>query len=381
MLITRRSAGYSLFELLIVLAFLSGVLIFSMQLSSSKQRNTRIELLVSELIDIKNGVYAASDYLEHNVTLPALVAENLYFGSLLSPWGEPYVIEYTNAGIYVQGYAKNEQLAALVVRQLPAADFEHGWVRILVRRPQPKIDDSVYLHRKRVSSRPYLNQMRTNLDMRGNDVLNVGSLTANESELLNITASTSTLQDLVSTSAIIDHLSAVNIESGTAALQQVQANTFAVSELLVAELFAENLVVNAPLVSVQSIQVNSLHGNTLTVDDLAVANQLLVNGVQANTAEFNWLSADQLNTQNLNVGTLSANEINAGEIAGNSLNVSSLSTNQVNVSGNFQVSQLIANIIIASDFVTANTSLIEVQKLAAKVESLWLQCTVEGGCR
>lgn len=355
---------------------------FSIQLSTSKQQNARAQLFVTELNDLKNAVYAASGYVKHEITPADLIAEDLYFGELYSPWGEPYRIEYTDLGIYVLGYAKTQNLANRLVKQLSAAEYSEGWVKLFVHQTEPKIDDSIYLHREFEPDRPYLNQMNTDLDMSGNNIFSVGDISADKAELTQVIAATALLSHLESSSATVDSLSANNIASSSATVSAVYTDLLSVSELLVAELFTETLSVNAPLVRVQNLQVSQLQGSRLTTEELSVANQLVVTGsLQTATAQFHHLSANEVIAQDASFQQLAAQQLTSESIFANSLSANAITASQLNVSGSFQVSELIANTIFASDFVTATSSLVAVQKVAAKVESLWLQCTYDGGCR
>lgn len=382
MLIKRRAGGFSLFELLVVLSFLSAMLIFSIQVSTSTQQNSRVQLFVAELSDLKNAVYAASGYIKHEVTPADLVTEQLYFGELYSPWGEPYRIEYTELGIYVLGYARTQKLAERLVKQLSAAEYSGGWVKLFVHQPEPKIDDSLYLHREFDAERPHLNQMNTDLDMSGHNILNVGDINADKAEFAHVSVPTALLSHVESTTATIDNVSAINIATASASLNAVYSDIFSVSELLVGELFAETLSVSAPLVKVESLQVSQLQGAQLTTEALSVANHLSVTGsLQTINAHVNSLTANEITAQEGNFGSLTAQQLTSEALFANNLNANVVTASQLHVAGSFQVSELIANTIFASDFVTATSSLVAVQTLAAKVESLWLQCTYDGGCR
>ncbi len=378
----RRNNGYSLFELIIVLSFVGAILTFTVKFTANQQQNSRVQLLVSDLSDLKDAVYSAGKYLDHEVMPEQLVSEQLYFGDLDSPWGEPYQIEYTEYGTYVTGFAKSNQFAARVAKQLPAAEVENGWVKLFIHRPNLQLDVSQFLHRELITDRPYLNQMNTDLDMQGNNIFDAQELTANQSEFTNVSANTAWLSNLVSEDTVAGSLSATNVTSDTAAFTNAQADFLAVSELSVSDLFAENLSVSAPLISVQNLQINNLQGSSLTAEELSVAHQLSVsNAIQANNAHFYTFETQNLDVQNATLQTLSADELSSDSVVANSINVNSFSANQLDISGNLQVSQLNANTIIANDFVTATSSLVAVQKLAAKLDSLWLQCTVDGGCQ
>ncbi|RUO21143.1 hypothetical protein CWE08_06000 [Aliidiomarina iranensis] len=374
--------GYSLLELLIVLAFLGTLLTFAIQFSTTQQRQARIQLFVAELNDLKNAVYAAREVTAEELSVTNLIAGKHYFGAEVSPWGEPYAIVENEEGVFVSGYAENQQLAELAVNKLAAADFEASWVKVFVYRPNPQFDEEQFLHRDFDEQRPYLNQMNTNLDMNANDIANVGELAAEQANFLNSNANLAWFDNLVAEDATFDELSANFLSSENALINELDSNVLEVNELLVSDLFAENLQISAPSVTVQLLQVNDLQGSNLFTEQLSVVNQLSVNGtLYANNGEVDYINIDQLFAENATIQSIESQSLNASTITADSVTANQFSANQMQVLGSLQVTELSAGNIFAFDFITPSSSLNAVIQQAAALDSLWRDCINSGGCQ
>lgn len=321
---SKKLSGFTLIELIIVLAILSGLAAtFGPQLIQQEQPMLQADDAKADISEIKA---AANGYFMENRAWPAsvneLIAGGYYTGSGTSPFGTNYNIGTNGNNLVISIDTNRNQLANMLAGKVSfgsvGADGET--VSTEMGTPSREAIQSFFLARKVVAGCPDCNQLAdgTDIDVNNNDLNNIDELDANQA----------VITDATITNANIDRLEAESINLGANSI------TYSGNQLI---FNAGTIRMNANLSMNGNIIGNGnnisgigrLEANTGEFNDLT-ANNATINSISGdflsfNTGNINVLSGDTLSYDNgvityLSGDTLNYNSGSIGSLSGNSLN-------------------------------------------------------------
>lgn len=266
----NHKLGFSLIELLIVLAVLSSMLLLVSNHYQHQQQRNRVQEMVSDLAAIKNALYNAGLADIAAADIASLRAAELYSGAELSPWQQPYQIMVDGNHVRIRGYAGTLQWANAVARLLPYSEVQGSWVELIAVRNSTTIDAQWYLHRLAMVEAPELNQMAADLDMAGWRIVGASEVHSENVFSVNLTAEeifSDWLQvntELYAQRAELNQLTATHLQATNAVLQalsveQLTTQLLTTEQLTSNSLSSEHLQVNGMLIaaSIQAQQISA----------------------------------------------------------------------------------------------------------------------------
>jgi hypothetical protein len=113
----------------------------------------------------------------------------LYYKGLISPFGTPYLGRPNGDSYIVTVDALSETTAAMIANAYLGSSYSGSVVSLVVIKASAEVAYDGMLHRDQVAGKPELNRMNTDLDMGGNDILNIDNINSQNvfSEMVNTT--------------------------------------------------------------------------------------------------------------------------------------------------------------------------------------------------
>ena len=209
----NKAKGFTLAELAVVASILGTLAYYA---GEQQEVINYVNDLEQVERDIENLQLAYNQYyLEYRrppATINELATLGLYSGSLESPFGTQYEGVPNGRGYQFVVDTLDNGPALTLSEKAPNATGVANRVSYNVPIPALETIASQYLHRQAVAGRPELNQLETNLDINGFDILNVSDLETNNIVTDRITTNV----------AEIDVLQTVDtLEFGTNSIQAV----------------------------------------------------------------------------------------------------------------------------------------------------------------
>jgi hypothetical protein len=113
----------------------------------------------------------------------------LYYKGLVSPFGTPYLGRPNGDSYIVTVDTLSETTAAMIANAYLGSSYNGSIVSLVVIKASAEVAYDGMLHRDQVAGKPELNRMNTDLDMGGNDILNIDNINSQNvfSEMVNTT--------------------------------------------------------------------------------------------------------------------------------------------------------------------------------------------------
>lgn len=309
--INKNSQGFTLIELVIVLAILSGLA------AAYGPQMVQQQLPISQADDAKHDIKelkrAANGYFMENRAWPSsvneLITTGYYTGSRVSPFGTDYVIGTNGDNLMVSIDTNRNQLANILAGKVTfgnvAADGET--VSTEMGTPTREAIQSFFLARRAVAGCADCNQLAagTTIDVNNNNLDNINEMDADSANITNAVIST----------ANIDKIEAESVHLGNNSITYVgnQLNFNAGAVRINSDLFLNGDIVG--------------NGNDITGFNRLEANTADFTSVSATTGDITSLSGNNLNYDSGTIDTLHGNVLNYGDGTITSLSGDTLSYN------------------------------------------------------
>lgn len=193
-----RQGGFTLVELTTVIAILGLIAYFAAPQISTNARVDRVNTVEGDIEAMKQAYNAFyTDFRRAPVDLAELVDEEYYQGQTVSPFNTDYQLIPEANGASFQVVSPNSTILNLLDDRISSSDIV-GTNTIQVTTPEPLLSTiaSQFLHKVEVDGQPELNQMETNIDANGNNIINVATLIADNLESTTITTEEATIEVL-----------------------------------------------------------------------------------------------------------------------------------------------------------------------------------------
>ncbi|RTE87779.1 MULTISPECIES: shufflon system plasmid conjugative transfer pilus tip adhesin PilV [Gammaproteobacteria] len=269
----RAINGFSLLELTISMAILSGLVLVGMQIQSTLHQSKMVQHAAEYMVKLKQEVNRFATLHGH---FPEVVTELPNLPNEV-PWNLTFNMQQQGETLNVRTQFPSETAAQRVSRLLGSTDISGSTLTFAVQKPVTDVVWDFALYRYPISGRPELNQMQTHLDMNNFDILNVGML-----DTTSVQANTLTTNRLNAHTYTSDSLLVRN----TATLNQLDVNNLTGEQLTVTNMTTD-------YAEIQDLLVDELSADELDVHQLT-AQQLTVDEVVANSVETQTLEADEI---------------------------------------------------------------------------------------
>ena len=195
-------SGFTLIELMIVIAVLSGIAItVGPQFVQQQVPMEQTEAAQQDIAQIKS---AANAYFMENRAWPAsmdeLIATRYLPDDRQSPFGSPYTLANNGEHLVVSVDTGRRQLANMLVGKVPFGQLSADGERVSTSMGTPTREaiQSFFLARKPVPGCPDCNTLDigTDIDFNGNDINNVGELDAELAVVQSATIEDATINTL-----------------------------------------------------------------------------------------------------------------------------------------------------------------------------------------
>tara|TARA_Y100001970_G_scaffold294238_1_gene448966 strand:- start:2079 stop:3971 length:1893 start_codon:yes stop_codon:yes gene_type:complete len=307
----NKAKGFTLAELAVVASILGTLAYYA---GEQQEVINYVNDLEQVERDIENLQLAYNQYyLEYRrppATINELATLGLYSGSLESPFGTQYEGVPNGRGYQFVVDTLDNGPALTLSEKAPNATGVANRVSYNVPIPALETIASQYLHRQAVAGRPELNQLETNLDINGFDILNVSDLETNNIVTDRITTNV----------AEIDVLQTVDtLEFGTNSIQAV-GNTLRLNAGTVD--ISNNISVDGDLLMLGG-NITGVDQITASLGDIDELNSDEITAVSGNFQNFTTdnLDVDNFSSQSAVINTLDVDDLTFTDAVGDSINV------------------------------------------------------------
>jgi|GEM_PF-4653519 len=399
-----REPGFTLIELIIVLG-LSSMLTVSLFSIHQAQRSQQLYDTAADRLKALNSaaLKAMVETGEAPQTLSELLLYSEYPDAELSPWGEEIRLTGRSAqGLTLIMDYPDKQAAERIATLVSGSWSEQSSVYTQVHLPTSNLLRDNLLHRHADEDNPERNRMETHLDMNGFSVLG-----ATDIEAQRLAADLIEVDEINSDSASVDYFYGKLIDSEHLYSDHIEAGSLVAQQVYIDNLETE--VLSANTADINEVQTNYLRSDLAEVHTLTVSAGLSVEGTLTShelttssmTADFitiqHQLSATEIEvTGSLDAGLIIAahlqtvdlvsEQLEAGSLTSASAEFDELTASTLTVlngvsAQHMAVDNLQATEIHAEDFITATTSLNQLEVELANYQQLWQQCIDAGGCQ
>ncbi len=225
-----KHRGYILFELVLALSLLAGLLVLSQQWMAREQaaqQRSHWQLEAHALLT------AIEQFWLSEARLPEPLSELItkgYIAQIWQPWGAPWQLSTQANLLRLQTPAASVSEANWLAQRIAGADVSHtGDLRLHVWQPAVLALRERYLHRIEDPQHPQYSTMAADLNMNGYSVKNAGLVeaqlvvaeraSAQHADIDDLRSSSLTAADLTAQQAII---AGYDVQSVVARLQQLE---------------------------------------------------------------------------------------------------------------------------------------------------------------
>ena len=366
----KNVRGFTLIELIVVLAILSGIaMTVGPQIVQQKIPMEQVGEANSDIAEIKA---AANAYFMENrawpTTVNELITTGYYPGTGVSPFGNPYVIAPNGNNLQISVDAGRDQLANMLAGEVPFGSIAGQTVTTEMGTPTREAIQSYFLARRAVPGCPDCNQLSsgTNIDANNNDLNNIGSLDAVNATITNATITNATANTLdvdridfgsnsitYAGNNLNVNASQVNINGQLSLNGDVVANNnniTGINQLSATNGTITNLTsttgsidtLSGNNLSYNSGTINSLTGNSLNYTTGAITN-LTGNTLSYGSGTINNLSGNSLTYGTVNGTNINGSNGNFTNLSTQGLTASSATINNLTVNGVSNLNQVNAN--------------------------------------